>query len=146
MLSDTGEFTKPLLPDNVNNLFNWSSNQGKRNKYQEATKAIQLTPNMKTQEKWNMIVKKCKEAGKEVLGKKTKREHHGDPTLKKICEEKLKIKKDINAAKDQLIKKEKCQQLRDIKKEIKKSIKQCKETELDEHLKKLEESKDDSNR
>ena len=117
-----------------------------RKKYEEATKVIELDPNSSPQEKWNTIVKKCKEAGKEVFGKEERRERIENPTVKKLIEEKQKIKKDINSVKDQQTRKEKCKELRKIKKEIKKSIKEHEEKQLDEELKKLEASKDDSSR
>ena len=40
------------------------SDVDQRKKYEEATKVIELDPNSSPQEKWNTIVKKCKEAGK----------------------------------------------------------------------------------
>ena len=83
------------------------NDEEKRKKYEEATKVIEVNPNSSPQEMWNTIVKKCKEVGKEILGKKEKRERIENPTLKKLCEEKQKVKKDNNSVKDQQIRKEK---------------------------------------
>ena len=75
------------------------NNEEKRKEYEEATKLVEVDPNKSPQERWNTIVNKCKEIGKKVLGKRDKRDRIQNPTLKKLTEEKQKIRKDINADK-----------------------------------------------
>ena len=122
------------------------NNEDKRKQYEEETKLVEVDTNKSPQEKWNTIVNKCKEIGKDVLGKREKRDRTQNPTLKKLTEEKQKIKKDINAETDQQAKKDKCKELREKKKQIHKCIKESEEKELDERLRKLEESGDEPSR
>ena len=91
------------------------------------------------------IVAKCKKAGELILGERERNIRHQDPVLKKLADDKQKTKRD-NVAKNQEIRKQKCQELRTIKKEMKKCIKGNEENQLDEQLKKVEWRKNDSNR
>ena len=90
-------------------------NEEKRKKYAEATKCIEL-PDASPQEKWQTIVAECKKAGELILGKRERNIRLQDPVLKKLADDKQKTKRDINAAKNQEIRKQKCQKLRTIKK------------------------------
>ena len=81
-----------------------------------------------------------------ILGKRERNIRIQDPVLKNLADDKQKTKRDINAAKNQEIRKQKCQELRTIKKEMKKCIKENEENQLDEQLKKVECTKNDSNR
>ena len=113
-----------------------------KQKFKEIMSKIEFNDNTNVQNKWNHIVKESKVAGKQILGTNNRMIKHSDEKLKELSEEKhkLKIDKDINKDENKL------ERLRNIKKEIRKRIKEIEEATLTKKLEKLESTKNDSNR
>ena len=122
------------------------NNDENKKKYAEALNIIEINGNLNPQDKWRVIVSKCKEIGEKILGKVRRTVKFNDPILANLSQMKQKVKHDINAATNSDLKKAKNEELKTIKKQIKQQIKINEENALDKQLEKLSNTKNDSNR
>ena len=118
----------------------------KKRRYKEATKEVIVEQNVSPQEKWSIIVRKCKEIGKQTLGNKPRTVKFNDPELADLSQLQKKIRADISSVQNQEIRKEKIKKLRDVKSKIKRKLRQNEEDAIEKQLEKLEGTKNDSNR
>ena len=121
------------------------NDEEKKTKYKDATKDINAE-GINPQERWKKIVENCKQAGKEILGKRTSHKRESDPILQELSKKKHQAKMDINATTCKISRKVKCKDLKNLKKDIKKRLKENEESALNDKLKLLETTKDDSTR
>ena len=122
------------------------SNKDIQLKYKERINEIEINKELTPQDKWNTIVTTHKQVAEEVLGKFTTHKRSTDNNIKELAEKKKMMRKDIESCQDEKKKKEKVNACKDISKEIRTILKMEEEKKLDEDLKELEETKNDSNR
>ena len=66
----------------------------KQQQYKENMSKLQIDRSTDIQERWDNIVKQCKNAGKQIMGKKEKNVQYNDEELRTLSEEKQKLKID----------------------------------------------------
>ena len=118
-----------------------------KKEYQKEVKIA--TTNIKAnnaQERWNQICKVVRETGKKVLGSKKITKRANDKHLETLSEKKFKIRMDINSTTEITTRKEKQQELKEIKKEAKARLKEVETQRINDKLIKIEEMKNDSAR
>ena len=97
------------------------------------------------EEKWNNIVETCLEVGKEVLGVKDKKSTHKENNeIKELSERKQRLKNKINNCNAQEVRSKLQNEIKNIKKEINKKLKESEEKEIDMKLENLEQIKGDN--
>ncbi len=118
-----------------------------KKEYQKEVKIA--TTNIKAnnaQERRNQICKVVRETGKKVLGSKKITKRAIDKHLETLSEKKFKIRMDINSTTEITTRKEKQQELKEIKKEAKARLKEVETQRINDKLIKIEGMKNDSTR
>ena len=101
------------------------SNPEKRERYRKAIQhAAAAMEDSTPQEKWNQICKIITSSAKELIGHKTYTKEVNDTELETISQQKHKLQKDIEATTDMQKRKEKQNELKELKKYGKKRLKE----------------------
>ena len=98
-------------------------------------------------EKWEILVKTCEEAGKEALGTREKsKQKQEDVEISNLKERKHRLKLNINGCNSQATREKFEEERKGIQKEITRRLKDNEEKELDSKMKHLEDIKNDNTR
>ena len=95
---------------------------------------------------WNQICNVVRETGKQVLGYKKNNKKVNDEQLEILSREKHKLRMDINSTTDMPMRKQKQKVLKDVKKAVKKRLREVDNQRSNNKMIKIEEMKNDSSR
>jgi exonuclease III len=138
----TKQTVKPIKTDI--SQFNYPE---KQKQYKEQViKNLKFTPNSTPQEKWTSITATCTSAAKNILGPKATKHKINDTELHVLADKKHKLRLKIQASKNRNSRENMRKERKALTKLIKRKISEHEKNEIEEKIKSLELSKNDSNR